>query len=841
MPRNLSSTLLAMLLVGLPLERGDSAVPQELLEVLQPFAASEPSSRVAIACKTEQRKAAMTGGANSSDASLSSALSQSPQQQKQGQATRRRPRRRRPASIIGEDLSWRGREFELALDVVESCSTNHTLKHNTEVDAGGHMRADDKGLVEFWAAAHRCVADLQHCSVDMQSFLYHNLALRAQKFCRGQAGIVNAEINGLVRLLFTRAGALRPSNGKMWHQFALFENGVGNTQESLNLLLQGAARAADPHEKAELYYTLGTHLHDHRVWEQSYWAFVEALKISEAHRSSVGDMSLRAACQVLYLGHYLTEWDLVDRLRLPTLSRLRASLDQSERLQTAGVSDDQHLAMSGPELHPWISIILPMPPELRLRIAHRFWQVLRVQATTPVSAGGLGVVPPNIAPHAHPSRIVIEPRDDEASPLTYRRRLRVGFASADFKQKATAYLCLGQFRYFNRSRVEIFLYASTSDPPENPSEWRRQLRSNVDHFREVHRDHGGGAIMSSAAASAMVAADHLDILVDLDGYSNEGLRRSELFAVRHAPVTVAWFVYMSTLGNPEVDYIVGDRITMPEATVAQHISGKVIYLPASFFPNSQPQLFPLHKPLFGIDPALDKDRDDMGLPYRSFPMDANGDVAGGFVFATFNKHLKIRSELFSVWADVLRRQPESVLWMLRYPADSEPRLRARARQLGVEEQLRFADFVSTSEENWLRLWRGADAVLDTTIYGAHTGAVDALWAGIPVVTCVGRCVRGDEPASNGDQMASRVAASMLVAIGLGEELIAKDLREYGEKMVRLATDREWYNYLRSHIEAARATSPLWDAELYANRFVDGLFLAYEEYQNGRELRHVYVP
>lgn len=204
--------------------------------------------------------------------------------------------------------------------------------------------------------------------------------------------------------------------------------------------------------------------------------------------------------------------------------------------------------------------------------------------------------------------------------------------------------------------------------------------------------------------------------------------------------------------------------------------------------------------------------------------------APGFVFATFNKHLKVRSELFRVWAGVLQRKPGSVLWLLRYPADSEPRLRSRARQLGVEEQLRFADFVSTSEENWLRLWRGADAVLDTTTYGAHTGAVDALWAGIPVVTCVGHCVPHDEPANHGDQMASRVAASMLKAIGLDEELVAEDLHDYGRKMTRLATDRNWYGSLRRRIEDARAMASLWDAEAYANRLVDGLFQAYADYQ-----------
>jgi hypothetical protein len=111
------------------------------------------------------------------------------------------------------------------------------------------------------------------------------------------------------------------------------------------------------------------------------------------------------------------------------------------------------------------------------------------------------------------------------------------FVSADFKQKATAYLCLSQFRYFNRSQVEVYLYATTPDSDHQPSEWRSMLRKESDHFREIDAQLKG---MSGLEASTIVASDQIDVLIDLDGYSNEGLRRSELFVVRHAPVTVSW-------------------------------------------------------------------------------------------------------------------------------------------------------------------------------------------------------------------------------------------------------------------------------------------------------------
>jgi len=433
-----------------------------------------------------------------------------------------------------------------------------------------------------------------------------------------------------------------------------------------------------------------------------------------------------------------------------------------------------------------------------------------------------------------------------------------------------------------------------------PSVWRAELKKEADHFREIH----AGAGVSAGEASAIVLADELDVLVDLDGYSNEGLRRSELFAVRHAPVTVAWFVYMSTLGNPFVDYVVGDLTALPPHLVDPHsenggesggknsgssvgensesggnsggnsggsnveggsgctelssaYSGKVLYLPGSFFPNSHALLFPLNQPLFGVNPTLDKSRKALGLPKRAPPSPKpppgrhNRTQAhsvglwysdASFVFATFNKHLKIRSELFDVWCQALERLPLSVLWLLKYPPETEAALRLRAEGLGVlRHQLVFSEFVGTAEENWVRLWRGADAVLDTTVYGAHTGAVDALWGGLPVVTCVGHCVRQEEPSSHGDQMASRVAASMLSSLGLESELVVGSLEEYGATLFRLATDTHWYDGLRRRLEESRRElGSLWDHEAYANVFVEGLFKVWDLHLSGAPPAHVFV-
>ena len=215
-----------------------------------------------------------------------------------------------------------------------------------------------------------------------------------------------------------------------------------------------------------------------------------------------------------YLGHYLGNgtWSIVYAFPLFTS---QASLDQSE-LQTAGVSDDQHLAVADPSCTRGS---VSSPNAARAALAH--CASLLAGATGASHDSGVSgrawcsaAQYRTRAPISHSHRTAAM---RQAPLLTDGACVLV--SPRGFQTETTAYLCLGQFRYFNRSRVEIFLYASTSDPSRTPR-WRR-LPGNVDHFREAHRDHGGGAIMSSAAASAMVAADHLDILVDLDGYSNE--------------------------------------------------------------------------------------------------------------------------------------------------------------------------------------------------------------------------------------------------------------------------------------------------------------------------------
>jgi len=391
----------------------------------------------------------------------------------------------------------------------------------------------------------------------------------------------------------------------------------------------------------------------------------------------------------------------------------------------------------------------------------------------------------------------------------------VGFVSADFRDKATMYLSLQHFRLFRAHNLTTVAYSSM----EGQGPWREAVRSSVDRFVDTRR-------LSSDELQRQIAADAIDVLVNMDGYSNSGFRDERIFASRLAPVTASWFVYAGTSGSSNIDYIITDRVTVPMDHAAWY-SEKLIYLPVSAFPSSHGAHFPASfgQPQGPQAAALERQRH--GLP------------AGAFVMASFNNLLKLDPELFTVWLKLLDRIPGSVLWLLRTPREAEDSLRWHAMRAGADlDRLVFSDFLPSPAEHFLRV-RLADVVLDTTVYGAHTGAVDAVWAGVPLVTCAGPgCVGPGLPPSAGEGMAARVGASLLTAAGC-PELIAADLDGYAALVERLAAEAAFAADVRRKLQTA-GRAALGDAHRYVERFVRGLHLAFENWLAGNAPRHLWV-
>lgn len=353
-------------------------------------------------------------------------------------------------------------------------------------------------------------------------------------------------------------------------------------------------------------------------------------------------------------------------------------------------------------------------------------------------------------------------------PVEAPARLRLAYFSADFHDHATAHLIAEVIERHDRSRFELiaFSYGPRSDDP-----WRRRLMAAFDRFEEV------GDLTDREIALRARAMD-VHIAVDLKGYTQDC--RTGIFAHRAAPIQVNYLGYPGTLGVPWMDYLIADPVVVPAGDRA-HYAEKIVALPDCYQPNDSTKV------IAGAVPS----RAELGLP------------EDGFVFCCFNNNYKITPDVFALWMRLLTRLPGSVLWLLAAPPEAMQALRGEAVGHGIAaERLVFAERVPLADH--LARHARADLFLDTFHYNAHTTASDALWAGLPVLTRLGRAFPG------------RVAASLLTAAGL-PELIAADAAEYEALAIALAEDPARLAGLRQRLAAQKGACALFDCERYTRK------------------------
>jgi predicted O-linked N-acetylglucosamine transferase (SPINDLY family) len=285
----------------------------------------------------------------------------------------------------------------------------------------------------------------------------------------------------------------------------------------------------------------------------------------------------------------------------------------------------------------------------------------------------------------------------------------------------------------------------------------------------------------------------IDIAVDRNGY-NRGAR-SQILALRPAPIQVSYLAYPGTMGAEYIDYLIADRVVIPAEHQAFYTE-RVVYLPDSYQVNDSTRRIAERTPT----------RAEIGLPER------------GFVFCSFNANYKITPEIFEVWMQLLRQSECSVLWLLEGNAVASVNLRREATARGIApDRLVFAPRLKL--EDHLARHRLADLFLDTLPYGAHTTASDALWAGLPVLTCLGTTFAG------------RVAASLLHAIGL-PELITHSLDEYASLALGLAADRTRLAMIKDKLARNRPNFALFDAHRF-RRHIEAAYVGmWERHQRG---------
>jgi predicted O-linked N-acetylglucosamine transferase (SPINDLY family) len=301
--------------------------------------------------------------------------------------------------------------------------------------------------------------------------------------------------------------------------------------------------------------------------------------------------------------------------------------------------------------------------------------------------------------------------------------------------------------------------------------------------------------MSDLAVAELIHDLEIDIVIDLNGLT--GLFRSRILAHRTAPVQVNYLGYPGTMGAPFIDYIIADKVVIPEENQVFY-SEKIAHLPHAYLPCD------------GARPISERtpNRAEEGLPDT------------GFVFACFNSMHKVVPEIFSIWMRILHAVDDSVLWLPGPSSTVITNLRREAMARGIaSERLVFARYEKSPGSHLARLGL-ADLFLDTLPYNAHSTAADALWAGLPLLTCLGQSFQ------------SRVAASLLQTMGL-PELVTTSLAEYERSAVELARDPRQLASIRERLARNRATSPLFDTRAFT-RDLESVYAAmWKRQQAGR--------
>ncbi|MGV7211226.1 methyltransferase domain-containing protein [Oxalobacteraceae bacterium A2-2] len=370
-------------------------------------------------------------------------------------------------------------------------------------------------------------------------------------------------------------------------------------------------------------------------------------------------------------------------------------------------------------------------------------------------------------------RFVAEKVNAAVAPLTGawgygHTRLRIGYLSSDFCSHAVSILTAELYELHDRSKVEVYAFSWSR---EDNSPIRARVVKAMDHYIRIDA-------MSDEQAARCIRDHEIDILIDLHGLTLGA--RPNIIAYRPAPVQLTYLGFPGSTGLPGIDYVLSDEFLItPE--MEPHFSEKPLHLPDTFQINDRQREI-------GPRPT----RASLGLPEDAF------------VFCSFNNNFKFTPEVFGVWMRILQRVPGSVLWLVADYEEVRTNLLNFAEQHGVaRERLIFANRAAPAD--YLARYQVADLFLDTYPFNAGTTASDALWAGLPLLTCAGHT------------FAARMAGSLLRAVDL-PELVTFNFADYEEKAVALANDRPRIAAMKRQLVDNRMTCALFDSP----RFVRNL-------------------
>lgn len=371
------------------------------------------------------------------------------------------------------------------------------------------------------------------------------------------------------------------------------------------------------------------------------------------------------------------------------------------------------------------------------------------------------------------------------------KKIRIGYYSADLHNHATSYLMAELFEAHDTQLFELYCF---SFGPDSQDEMRQRVSRAFENFYDV-------ADKSDLEIVRMSRDLEIDIAVDLKGFTQDA--RTGIFSERCAPIQVNYLGYPGSMAAPYFDYIIADKTLIPQAS-QQHYSEKIVYLPHSYQVNDSKRQ--ISQQLFT--------KQELGLPET------------GFVFCCFNNSYKILPATFDGWMRLLKAVDGSVLWLLEGNPTAARNLRQEAEARGVDSsRLVFAERMELQDH--LARHRLADLFIDTLPYNAHTTASDALWAGLPVLTQLGK------------SFAARVAASLLTALDL-PELITETQEQYESKAITLAKYPVLLNEIKDKLAQNRLTSTLFNGQIFARHIEAAFTEMYQCYVSGQAPDHITI-
>jgi len=376
---------------------------------------------------------------------------------------------------------------------------------------------------------------------------------------------------------------------------------------------------------------------------------------------------------------------------------------------------------------------------------------------------------------------------------TVKPKLRIGYLSPDFRQHACAVLTRKLYELHDKDAFEVYGYSLFNAQVED--DYRRDIEANCDVFLDV-------STYNHVQLAERIFSDRIDILVDLAGYTMHS--RTEVMAMRPAPVQMSYIGFVCTMGADFIDYAIVDHVVCSDGHL-QDWHEQPLRLPGSLY---------MYDTRISNAPTQ-MQRHHYGLPPQ------------GMVFCCLNDNYKIEPGIFDVWMNILKAVPDSVLWLLGSAGNTEENLKRMAMMSGVDPQrIVFAKRVPMAEH--LARYQLADIFLDTHWCNAHTTALEALWQGLPVLTCIG------EVAS------SRIAASFLFSLEM-PELVTETFADYQALAIFYARNPQARRLMREKLESKRFAAPLFDMEATVRYIEVGYRLAWQRYQSGLPPQRIDVP